>query len=307
MAEKKEIVMGWKDQLKSRLAKMIYKMYRHGILKNPLSVADLDKTIEELLGSNKSFVRFGDGEIRLIEGDKLTLQEADSKLAERLKEIIGMPSDGVMTGIPDIFKSLEQYRPESRRFWQEHLLFFRKKYEKYCSKQYQYYDAFFSRLYYMYEDWELSTQRFEKIKQIWKNRDVVVIESKTAHTGVDNDLLVMAHSVKRIICPESNAWNVYGQLYEKAIQYDKNTLFLISAGATAKPLVVDLTKEGYRALDIGSLDMEYQWYMMKATEKCHPPKKNCVTIEQDKAAGYYEYLEQIDVVISGEKQRCGIG
>lgn len=303
MAEKKEKenVMGWKEQYKSIFAKIIYKMYQRGILKNPLLVANLDKTIEELLDSNKSFVRFGDGEIRLIEGDKLPLQDADRKLVQRLKEIIRMRSDDIMIGIPDIFRSLEQYRPASRRFWQEHLLFFRKKYEKYCLKQYQYYDAFFSRLYYMYDNRELSTQRFEKIKQIWRNRDVVVVESKSAHTGVDNDLLVMAHSVKRIICPESNAWGVYSQLYEKAAQYDKNILFLISAGATAKPLVVDLAKKGYRALDIGSLDMEYQWYQMRATEKCHPPKKDCVTIEQDKAAGYYEYIDQIDAVISEEK------
>lgn len=292
--------MGWKNQYKSILAKIIYKMYRCGILKNPLSVASLDETIEELLNSNKSFVRFGDGEIRLIEGDRLPLQDADRKLAQRLKEIIGTRSDDIMIGIPDIFRSLEQYRPESRRFWQEHLLFFRKKYEKYCLKQYQYYDAFFSRLYYMHDDRELSTQRFEKIKQIWKDKDVAIIESKTAHTGVDNDLLATARSVKRIICPESNAWSVYGRLYEKALQYN-NALFLISAGATAKPLVVDLTKEGYRALDIGSLDMEYQWYMMRATEKCHPPKKDCVTIEQDRAAGYDEYIDQIDVVISEEK------
>lgn len=299
--KEKKIIMGWKDRYKSNFAKMIYKMYQRGILKNPLLVANLDKTIEELLSSNKSFVRFGDGEIRLMEGDKLPLQDADQNLAERLKEIIGMRSDDIMIGIPDIFGSLEQYRPESRRFWQEHLLFFRKKYQKYCLKQYQYYDAFFSRLYYMYDNRELSTQRFEKIKQIWKDRDIVVVESKTAHTGVDNDLFATARSVRRMICPESNAWSAYGQLYEKAIQYDKNTLFLISAGATAKPLVVDLTNKGYRALDIGSLDMEYQWYLMRATEKCHPPKKDCVTIEQDKAAGYYEYIEQIDAVISEEK------
>ena len=290
--------MGWKDKLKRCLSKIIYTMYQRGICRNPLTVADLDQTIEELLHSEKSFVRFGDGEIRLIEGDKLPLQDADQKLAKRLREIIGMCSEDIMTGIPDIFRSLEQYRPESRTFWQEHLLFFRKKYEKYCVKQYQYYDAFFSRLYYMYDNRELSTKRFEKIKQIWKNRDVVVIESKTAHTGVDNDLLAMAHSVKRIICPESNAWSVYEQLYETAIQYDKNILFLISAGATAKPLVVDLKKKEYRALDIGSLDMEYQWYLMKATEKCHPPKKNCITIEQDREAGYYEYINQIDAIIS---------
>ena len=43
--------------------------------------------------------------------------------------------------------------------------------------------------------------------------------------------------------------------------------------------------------------MEYQWYCMNAEEKCHPPKKNCMTRQQDMQAGYYDYLEQIDVMI----------
>lgn len=296
--------MGSKQMLKNSLSGAVYQMYRRGILKNPLQVADLDKTIEELLESEKSFVRFGDGEIRLIEGDKIPLQDADSELAGRLKEIIGMHSENIMTGIPDIFGSLEQYRPESRKFWREHLLLFRKKYEKHCDPQHQYYDAFFSRVYYMYDNRELSAARFERIKQIWKDRDVVVIESKSAHTGVDNDLLASARRVKRIICPENNAWSVYGRLYEKALQYDAGTLFLISAGATAKPLVADLAGRGYRALDIGSLDMEYQWYVMNASGKCHPPKKDCMTIAQDEAAGYHEYVEQIDAVILPD-EGCG--
>lgn len=290
--------MGVKDTGKHFFAEFVYGLYQCRLLKNPLKVETLDATIEELLNSEKSFVRFGDGEIRLIEGDRLPLQAADTELAGRLQKILNMSTDSLMVGIPYIFDSLKEYRKESRRFWKEHLLFFRKKYEKYCRQDYKYYDAFFSRLYYMYDNRELSKKRFEKIKEIWKNRELVVIESKSAHTGVDNDLLSQAKSVKRIICPENNAWSVYQKILKRALSYDRNHMFLISAGATAKPLVVDLMKEGYRALDIGSLDMEYQWYQMKATEKCHPPKKNCLTIEQDKQAGYDQYIEQIDCVLS---------
>lgn len=290
-------MMKVKKLFKRILSELLYSLYQLGLLKNELKVAGLDETIEELSKTQKSFVRFGDGEIRLIEGDKLPLQEADSKLAERLKEIISTDSEMLMIGIPDIFGSLSQYRQESRRFWKEHLLFFRKKYEKYCKKGLQYYDAFFSRLYYMYDNRELSRKRFEKIKTIWQNRDVVIIESKSAHTGVDNDLLAYTSSVRRIICPESNAFEVYDKLLNRALTYEQGTMFLISAGASAKLLVVDLLKAGYRALDVGSLDMEYQWYYMKAAEKCHPPKKNCMTRQQDEAAGYYDYLEQIDAII----------
>lgn len=294
--------MTMKGLLKRIASDFLYGFYQMGFFKNNLQVANLDETIEALSKSQKSFVRFGDGEIRLIEGDKLPLQEADEQLAKRLREILSTDSEMLLIGIPDIFGSLTKYRKESRRFWKEHLLFFRKKYEKYCNTDLQYYDAFFSRLYYMYDNRELSRKRFEKIKTIWQNRDVVIIESKSAHTGVDNDLLSYASSVKRIICPESNAFEVYDELLEKALTYEQGTMFLISAGASAKLLAVDLLKAGYRALDIGSLDMEYQWYHMKATEKCHPPKKNCMTRQQDEAAGYYDYLEQIDAIIEKNEE-----
>lgn len=290
-----------KNGYKKILSEVIYRLYQMKVLDSKLQVANLDKTIDELIYKKRSFVRFGDGEIRLIEGNSLPLQKADRELALRLKEILMTESDKLMIGIPDIFISLKQYRKESQRFWKEHLLFFRKKYEKYCNHTIDYYDSFFSRLYYMYNNRNLSKTRFQKIKNIWKDKDVVIIESKTAHTGVDNDLLIKVNSVKRVICPEENAWDVYEILLKQALRYDKDTLFLVSAGPTAKPLVADLMKAGFRALDIGSLDMEYQWYLMNATQKCHPSKKNCITFTQDQNAGYYKYLSEIDFVIDGVK------
>lgn len=282
-----------KKLCKKTIAESMYWCYRYGICRNHLRVLDIDKTIQRLIDTEDSFVRFGDGEIRLIEGDGLPLQKCDPCLSKRLAEILQMNQKRLMIGIPDIFTSLEKYRHESQMFWKEHLLFYRKKYERYCDEQLVYYDAFFSRLYYMYHDRELSRKRFEKIKNIWKDKDVVVIESKSAHTGVDNDLLEKAKTVRRILCPESNAFDYYDKLLKIALTMENGVMFLISAGPTAKLLVVDLLQKGYRALDIGSLDMEYQWYCMRAEEKCHPPKKNCMTEEQDLEAGYTAYLSQI--------------
>jgi Glycosyltransferase GT-D fold len=38
-------------------------------------------------------------------------------------------------------------------------------------------------------------------------------------------------------------------------------------GPTAKALAYDLTLEGYQTVDIGNLDLEYEWYKMGATER----------------------------------------
>ena len=38
-------------------------------------------------------------------------------------------------------------------------------------------------------------------------------------------------------------------------------------GPTAKVLVYDLVQEGYRALDIGHIDSEYEWFQMGVSHK----------------------------------------
>lgn len=288
--------MNLKQLIIKPYAEIEYRKYASGMKESKLKVRSLDETIDMLLNTDKSLVRFGDGEIRLMEGDSLPLQQGSAEIAEALKRVITQKNDGLEIGIPDIFQSLDMYRNKSKAFWKEHLVFYRKKYESVFDADREYYDAFFSRLHYMYADWDLSTARFERIRQIWAGRDVLVIESKSAHTGVDNDLLGLCKSVKRIIGPEKNTFSVIDSIKSHVLEYPKNILILISAGPAAKPLAADLVLAGYRVIDIGSLDMEYQWYQMGVCEKCHPEKKNYLTIEQDLAAGYEEYVNQIDYV-----------
>ena len=47
----------------------------------------------------------------------------------------------------------------------------------------------------------------------------------------------------------------------------KDTLILAALGPTATILAYDLCEKGYQAIDIGHLDIEYEWYLMGATEK----------------------------------------
>ena len=52
----------------------------------------------------------------------------------------------------------------------------------------------------------------------------------------------------------------------------KNKLILIALGPTATILAYDLYKLGYRAIDIGHIDIEYEWFLRKANTKI--PIKN---------------------------------
>ena len=45
------------------------------------------------------------------------------------------------------------------------------------------------------------------------------------------------------------------------MHYGENKLILIALGPTATVLAYDLAKAGYWALDIGHLDLEYEWFL----------------------------------------------
>ena len=196
-----------KRKLKDILAAFIYFLYEKGILHNRIKVHTIDETIDELLSSGKSMVRFGDGEIVMIKGGDLILQKAAPEIGEGLAEILACSWDDLMVTLPDIFDSLSDYRESSRRFWRDHLLFCRKTYMKYCDPDRVYYNSFVSRCYYLTGNRENCDRWFAKIRKIWENKDVVIVEGTKTHNGVGNDLLDTARSVERIICPPKDAYS----------------------------------------------------------------------------------------------------
>ena len=74
-------------------------------------------------------------------------------------------------------------------------------------------------------------------------------------------------SIERILCPAKNAFSKYDEILEAAKKVDKNKLLILAVGPLATVLAHDLAKLDYRALDIGHADIEYEWYLMGATEK----------------------------------------
>lgn len=282
-----------KRLLKDILALADYFLFRIGVKKEKIKVHSVEETIDELLNNNKSMVRFGDGEITMMRGRSLVLQKSNPQLMDELKRIVGFQHEGLIVTLPDIFNGLDMYCRKSRFFWRDHLFFSRKTYEKYCDVSKTYYNTTISRFYITLCDHERSRQWIEKLKMVWKDKDIVIVEGEKTHNGVGNDLLASAKSIERIICPSSNAYAKLDELYNVCLTYGKDKLFLLSAGAAAKPLAEKLFLAGYRVLDIGNLDMEYEWFLARASEKGPIAKHNVVGVLANREAGYLEYLEQI--------------
>lgn len=284
-----------KRKIKDILAAIAYFLYEKGILHNSIKVHSIDETIDELLHTNKSLVRFGDGEIVMIKGGDLMLQKASPEIAKGLAEILAYSYDDLMVTIPGIFDTLSDHRKASRQFWKDHLLFCRKTYEKYCNPDRIYYTTFVSRCYYYAKDRSNCGEWFAKIRKIWENKDVVVVEGTRTHNGVGNDLLDTAASVERIICPPRDAYGAIPQILEACEAYDKDRLFLLSVGVAAKFLALELFQKGYRVLDIGHMDMEYEWYVRQTPDKCKIEKHEIESEDANREAGYTQYLSQVKV------------
>lgn len=282
-----------KKPVKQCLAHLAYEMHRHNLLPNRLKVLSVDETLDVLLNTEKSMVRFGDSDLVMISGRNTIFQTAAPEITEGLRRIIGYQYEDLIVTLPDIFGDLDIYLPASKAFWEDHLFFFRKAYYKYCNTDKPYYNTSVSRGYVTFVDKSRSGNWFEKFRHVFEGKELVMVEGCTAHNGVGNDLFSLAASVERIVCPSRNAYRVRDRILEECLKFKKDKLFLFALGVTAKALVEEMFLQGYRVIDIGNLDMEYEWYLRKAEKKEPIPKHSVVGMEANRQAGYDDYLAQV--------------
>ena len=237
-------------------------------------IADWKATISEIVEKGKSLCRFGDGELDLALGRGNSLQERDKILSLRLKEVLTSDLENLLIAIPDVYGSMEGRTEEFKKCFRHHLANGGRE-QVYALLDFErtYFDAFITRPYKDFTDKSMAEDKFEVIKQIWKGRDITIIEGEWTRLGLGNDLLADAKTCERILCPSTNAFQRYDLILQEAEKVDKSRLILIALGAAATVLAYDLAKEGYQALDIGHIDVEYEWFLRGEDRKVPIPGK----------------------------------
>ena len=135
------------------------------------------------------------------------------------------------------------------------------------------------------------------IKRLWQNRNLIIVEGEYSRLGVGNDLFDNCVSIRRILCPSKNAFGSYSAIYQAVAKHASRTdLIIIALGMTATVLAYDLSENGFQAIDIGHIDIEYEWFRRGATQKV--AIENKYTNEADKNLPLCEssdaiYLSQI--------------
>ena len=245
----------------------------------PPHVVSAENSIEKIINGNHSVCRYGDGEIALILGGSINFQKANPLLAERLRTILKSNEENLMVCIPDVFSNLDKYTDEFKEFWVNSLKHERLKWYRLINRKSVYYDALLSRFYTSLKDKNTSKNMFEKIKKIWEDKDLLIIEGEHTRMGVGNDLFDNANSIERILAPKKDAFDWYDDILKTAESRGKSKLILISLGATATVLAHDLHMKGFQAIDIGHIDVQYEYSLRNTKGRINLPTKYVNEVE----------------------------
>lgn len=255
-------------------ARLENKEYELGIGEFPI-ILPAEDLLKEIIDKKKSLIRFGDGELEIMcKRERAWFQSVNEKLFRRLNEVLRTENENCLVAIANNFGNLDCYTEEAADGIRLYLQGKRSELVKLIGTTRKFYDAYVSRSYLMFKNKEYASKIFNLYKQVWHRRNIIMVEGIYTRTGINNDLFESAKSVRRIICPASNAFNKYNEIMD-AIKKNasKEDLVLITLGPTATVLAYDLANQGYQALDLGQVDNEYEWYLRKADKRIPIPGK----------------------------------
>lgn len=258
--------------------------YAKHFMKAP-RILSVDETLDLIINERFSVSRNGDGELNIMLGESIPFQDYDARLAAIMREAHTAVLDRYLSCMPGYFNSYENFNQKACTYFDHFLHKYRFAWLK-LAKAPLYGNAFISRFYIDYTDKAESSQRVKRLKQIWEGQDVVLVEGMESKLGVNNDLFDGARSLRRILGPAENAFSVYDQLMDCVkTEASKDDLILLALGPTATAMAYELAKEGYWAVDIGHIDIEYEWLLMGATSKVNVPGKYTNESTGDKIVG----------------------
>ena len=209
-------------------------------------------------------------------GKSIRFQKVNKIISKKLINIFKNNQKDLLVGvnIPYKIRDLNRFIKPSKMMWTRFFKAYKFNLAKLIDKKKIFYSSTISRFYIRYKSKNKKkiSKFINKLKKIWENRDILIIEGMLSRLGIGNDLFDNTKSIKRIICPSLNSFRVYNKILKSVKRLKEKRLILIALGPTATILAYDLFILGYQAIDIGHVDIEYEWFLKKAKRQI--PIKN---------------------------------
>lgn len=226
-----------------------------------LKILEKNDSIDVILQSNKSFVRMGDGEIRIMQGIDQPFQQYEPVIADTLVELLKNQRADILVGInrgyyiPHFHAKKEDY---NRRFAYD----FREYLDEYCNYDSTYIDGACTFNYTLgYSDDEITHMFWNKWKKAFKGKKLVIICGERIVEEMVYNIFEEAESIKYIYGPRKNAWDKHDEIIKKIEKESKENLLIFILGMAGKAMIPEVTDMGYTAWDIGHLAKGYNAYM----------------------------------------------
>ncbi len=225
-----------------------------------------EETVRKIIEEGVSLSRFGDGEFSIIANNAHTdFQKYDTELSRKLLEVLKSDNAKLSIGIANNYGNLTCYSAVAAHGIRDYMTCEVRDFHAKLLNPYRVYsNAYLTRFYLMYKDrfTDAPRKRLNNLKRIWDKRNVIIVEGAETRLGVLNNLFDNAGQIRRILAPATNSFSRYSEVFKAAQEFaEKDTLFLLAIGPSSTILAYDLTVLGHQAVDVGHIDIEYEWML----------------------------------------------
>lgn len=233
-----------------------------------LQVLDAQPTVALLASHPKSFTRYGDGEIHIMEGRDQAFQKYEPELAQKMLDILAQKRDDVYVGLNHAYwESPNRYTQRNRRFYRVRGTGYRRFFTEHCDASSLYLDAACFGAYYRFGDEFDFEGHYDRIMDLFAGKKVAILAGEGVFEKLQYNVFARAEAQMTVHGPRLHAFSQYQQILEQVEKtVPKDYLVCLILGQTATAMVPDLTDMGYMAWDVGHLAKDYDAYMKK-TEK----------------------------------------
>lgn len=232
--------------------------YQYGLnIQNKIKVLNFDNTLELLEKTNKSFVRIGDGELRLLKGENQPFQVYDEEIARRIKSILGDLQENFYVGINHAY-----YSPLHSDYEKRYAYDYRCYQDVLCNLSMTYIDAGVTNAKIPTESREVAFSYIKRWKNMFKDKSIVIICGFGILDKLSYDIFELAKSKRFIYGKNKNAWDEHDELIKEIKSTaSKNELLVFILGMAGKAMIPEVVDMGYTCWDVGHLAKYYDAYM----------------------------------------------
>jgi hypothetical protein len=210
-----------------------------------------------LLLEGKSIARFGDGELKILEGRGYVRERSNVRLTDELRSVIANPAEDCLVGIP----TMDPDGPKCAG-WLRHV-------DRFCRYVRDddgklYHSAFITRPDSAADRIE-SPEYFDLLSALWRGQGSVAVLSEPVSKLLTCVRATSSGTVTHVACPRHRAYAQIDEL-ERAILHARPSIALLSCGPTASCLANRLARRGIQGVDLGSVGGMLMRLMQAARE-----------------------------------------